>query len=713
MKKLLLLLILSFLSIQSFAGSCPDGSEPVKSVSEDGSYFVYKCASNSNNDEQVVSSEIQAKINILMKDSPYEELSHDVLNPDRGFYNDLKNGNLEYNYYNKRQAYQPFVTAKDYIANNPITRIEDLRITAPIRKEWLVIDKFYDRELSAKYLEDLKEYFEDARRHKLKIIPRWNYTHPNQPFDRNHALYVSKKYSNKQCQIGSCPWKYQTAEIEYMKRHIQQIAPIVNQYKDVISFVEMGFIGAWGEWQDDKYGQPAAKFGGKSGWWHPARADVVKTWLNNTDDDVYFALRYPSDFIRSEIQELDGFTRVGLHHDCPNYQDDTYPRYNIVAKNAPQGGEFCEIKASNNYSCQTMIKYFETYQFDALRASWPLKIFNGFMREGCLNEIRNRLGYRFVLMGSSYTDGKLTFVIKNKGFGKSFKSRKLSVKVGDQIIETKIDVKNWKPGNTYLEYVDIGPINSESVCLEIEDEIRFANKSGNEIILNNKATGKCGKDNEQTSLTAKDSNDDIVVLKSNKKVNLDGKKISKYQNGVTKSEVYYKDGKREGKFTTWYQSGEIKSEINYKNNLKENKGTSWYVNGQKKAETNYKNGKKEGKSSVWFQSGEIKSEINYKNNSREGKGTSWYVNGQKNAETIYKNGNKEGKSIAWHDNGQIKLEESYIDDKREGIRTTWYINGQKMYEDNFTNGKLDGKKTNWHDNGQIKSEDNYQDGIRI
>ena len=43
MKKLFLLLILSFFSAQSFSASCPDGSEPVKSVSEDGTYFVYNC----------------------------------------------------------------------------------------------------------------------------------------------------------------------------------------------------------------------------------------------------------------------------------------------------------------------------------------------------------------------------------------------------------------------------------------------------------------------------------------------------------------------------------------------------------------------------------------------------------------------------------------------------------------------------------------------
>jgi len=49
MKKLFLLLILSFFSAQSFAGSCPDGSEPVKSISDDGTYFVYKCSADANN----------------------------------------------------------------------------------------------------------------------------------------------------------------------------------------------------------------------------------------------------------------------------------------------------------------------------------------------------------------------------------------------------------------------------------------------------------------------------------------------------------------------------------------------------------------------------------------------------------------------------------------------------------------------------------------
>jgi len=48
-KKYIFLLILSLFSVQSFAGSCPDGSEPVKSLSADGTYFVFECNNNTQN----------------------------------------------------------------------------------------------------------------------------------------------------------------------------------------------------------------------------------------------------------------------------------------------------------------------------------------------------------------------------------------------------------------------------------------------------------------------------------------------------------------------------------------------------------------------------------------------------------------------------------------------------------------------------------------
>ena len=51
MKKLILLFILSFFSTQGYTASCPDGNEPIKTVSPDGTYYVYKCGINSNDDD--------------------------------------------------------------------------------------------------------------------------------------------------------------------------------------------------------------------------------------------------------------------------------------------------------------------------------------------------------------------------------------------------------------------------------------------------------------------------------------------------------------------------------------------------------------------------------------------------------------------------------------------------------------------------------------
>jgi len=75
MKKLFLLLILSFFSAQSFAGSCPDGTEPVKSVSADGTYFVYNCGGDSNNAKDTKESEAESPSSksIYVSDKDYND----------------------------------------------------------------------------------------------------------------------------------------------------------------------------------------------------------------------------------------------------------------------------------------------------------------------------------------------------------------------------------------------------------------------------------------------------------------------------------------------------------------------------------------------------------------------------------------------------------------------------------------------------------------
>jgi len=72
MKKLLLLLTLSFFSVQSFAASCPDGSEPVKSVSADGTYFIFNCGGGNteNSSSSSSSSNTKALAGINIENDP-------------------------------------------------------------------------------------------------------------------------------------------------------------------------------------------------------------------------------------------------------------------------------------------------------------------------------------------------------------------------------------------------------------------------------------------------------------------------------------------------------------------------------------------------------------------------------------------------------------------------------------------------------------------
>ena len=79
MKKLFLLLILSFFSAQCFAGSCPDGSEPVKTVSADGSYYEFICG-NSDTSSQTKNLATSSSTQIEWVDGLYVKSIKDEFN---------------------------------------------------------------------------------------------------------------------------------------------------------------------------------------------------------------------------------------------------------------------------------------------------------------------------------------------------------------------------------------------------------------------------------------------------------------------------------------------------------------------------------------------------------------------------------------------------------------------------------------------------------
>ena len=62
-KKICLVIALALFSIQAYAGSCPDGSDPVRSISADGTYFVYNCGNNNNEQKSSSTTSLITEIN--------------------------------------------------------------------------------------------------------------------------------------------------------------------------------------------------------------------------------------------------------------------------------------------------------------------------------------------------------------------------------------------------------------------------------------------------------------------------------------------------------------------------------------------------------------------------------------------------------------------------------------------------------------------------
>jgi antitoxin component YwqK of YwqJK toxin-antitoxin module len=691
MQKLLLLLILSFFSTQGLAASCPDGSDPTKTVSEDGTYFEYKCG-------------------IITLDAPKAEFYQrqydmnsevDQILSKRKTINPFLAWNYGYTYngdyygiawtgsgkkpllLEKRLEFQETFWAyfyeergywKDhakFATNIDWAHDEEYGVT----KAMNIIDPTY----SQAFADEVNILFEKGL-HGV-FLDWWHIHHPMPWSGTKQENIMLRMIDEVRKQVGddfllmaNTNWSKNSNLVSQINGVFLELYKTPYSRSDSFSFAEIAEMEEVIKFHKKHLRYP------KLIAFEPWRiTDKLDPNNRTSEDNLRFVRLYSA--MATVIPEH-GYILYADNNpdfDIGDHDHHYYDVYSVdlgkpVSKYTPIVKGVAYKKFEKGYIAFNRLEYDVKVNFGDFESVIPS------MDAVFLNE-----------------DGTPNFCIKD------------SIMI-DGVCEESGQKTYWhENGKISLEenYKD-GKKEGKSTAWyptgEIQLEINY--KDG-------KKEGKSSTWYKNGQLKSK------VNYKNDKK---EGVSTSWYQSGEIKSEINYKDDKKEGVSTSWYQSGEIKSEINYKNNFKENKSTSWYVNGKKKAETNYKDGKKEGKSTVWYQSGQKKSEANYKDNTTDGKRIMWYENGQKKSEGNYKAGNagftdfsglKEGKFTTWYENGQKKSEENYIDNKREGKRTMWYENGQVMYKDNFKDGKLDGKKTNWHENGQIKSEENYNDGIRI
>jgi hypothetical protein len=296
-----------------------------------------------------------------------------IANPERGFYahRESSNGGTLLN--------------KD----NLVSLREDENVTLILMLYYL--RGFLETPISTSALENMENNFNIMREAGIKCVLRFAYqsSQNNRPYDPT---------------------------VEQVQEHISQITPIIRRHSDVIAVVQAGFVGVWGEWYyTTNFGFPAPDF--------VKRNKVVDGLLSALPERRMVQLRTPVlKFGICGITTADALTpdmayngskvaRVGHHNDCFLASADDYGTYrNIPVEKAyleqdtrylAMGGETCN--PSTYSECVNALTEFERFHWSYLNKSYHMTVLNGWVTAGCMDDVKRKLGYRFVLEKGTYT----------------------------------------------------------------------------------------------------------------------------------------------------------------------------------------------------------------------------------------------------------------------------------------------------------------------
>ncbi len=266
------------------------------------------------------------------------------------------------------------------------------------------------------------------------------------------------------------------AALDTILLHISQLTPLLQQNYDVINYIEAGFIGAWGEWYysshnlnntADRRAVTLALLDAL-----PVKRDVVV----RTPDykRKIFQVNEPLD--STEAFSGTDRSRVGAHNDCfvsdatdmgtylSNDIEGDKDYLNQDNRYVPQGGETC---CDCGYAgCENSLIDLARMRYSVLNKDYNPDVLNRWITEGCMDEIKKRLGYRFELQQATISDSikpsgifNLDFQIANYGFASPFNPRNLEIILRNTIslqryrLVTDVDPRFWTAGDTV--YVNI------------------------------------------------------------------------------------------------------------------------------------------------------------------------------------------------------------------------------------------------------------------
>jgi hypothetical protein len=360
----------------------------------------------------------------------YSASTATIANPERGFY-----------HYTGDCDKSDFVlsTLKGYRDNQQITQVMCI----------FYLSEFKNVPISQTQLDRLQRQANTVRSAGLKMIVRFAYTTSTAGDD---------------------------APLSRVTAHLDQLAPYLSANSDVISVVQTGFVGAWGEWY---YTQNFGNSGSVSQADWTNRKAVVDKLLAVLPASRMVQVRTPkfkrtlygtTALASSQAYSGSALARIGHHNDCFLASDTDfgtyentgveYPYLAAETNYVPMGGETCAVNAPRS-QCSTALSEMSQFHYSYLNTDYESSVLGSWTSGGCRPEIDRRLGYRFSLVSSTLPASvargaslSVSFGIKNEGFAAPFNPRAVELVLrhtssgATYRLPLSADPRRWTPGTT-------------------------------------------------------------------------------------------------------------------------------------------------------------------------------------------------------------------------------------------------------------------------
>lgn len=371
-----------------------------------------------------------------MSSVSFQEISGDVINPERGFY---------YPY--------DLTSSKSTISASEVKSKRKSGHTILLTQ--YVMNKWMSQDIPETFLTSIQKNFNALREGGAKCVIRFCYKQ-------------NESESNK-------PWD---PEEKWVMRHIEQLKPILQENEDVILVFQAGFVGVWGEWYytDHFIMDPETPED------YLPRKRVLEAMLDALPSSRQVAVRTPdfktmmyglslSDTLTAATAHSGSvLSRIGGYNDCFGASEDDFGTYlgsyarafwKGDTRYTFMGGETCNL--SDYCLCPASLSDMEKYHWTYLNIDYNGNVLRRWKTDGCYDEITRRLGYRIVLESLEHTvtaekgaGYKVVLHLRNDGFSAFQNPRDAKLVFVDKngkktTFSLGSDPRTWHPGKHRIE----------------------------------------------------------------------------------------------------------------------------------------------------------------------------------------------------------------------------------------------------------------------